>query len=131
METEWTEDVPKKVAIMIWRVKLGRIPTREVLDKMGINMNSVICPRCSRETESINHALFRCEEVIKMWQRVARWWNVDVEHIDSVGELRTMSSDAVENVRTPKLWKEMLWHFLYLVWSHRNRLVFKKEQRTL
>ena len=119
LETIWSKKVPKKIPIMIWRVKLGRIPTKEVLDKMGIDLNSVLCPRCSREIETINHALFRCEEVSKMWQLVDKWWKVDLSHIGSVEELLAFSNDVAENGRGPKRCS----------WSHRNCVVLKTDQR--
>lgn len=121
--------IPKKIAILIWRVKLGRIPCREVLDKMGIDLNSLLCPICLKEVETASHALVQCEEASKIWQAVARWWKIDLGGIGSVEELLTNCSGPEESDNQPKLWKETVWSFIYLLWSHRNRVIFDKDQR--
>ena len=49
--------IPKKVNALIWRAKLGRIPTRMALNDNGIDLDSVLCPRCGHESKDVNHAL--------------------------------------------------------------------------
>ena len=55
--TIWLKSIPKKICIFLWRAKLGRLPSRSVLDKMRVDLDSTICPRCEREMETIEHAL--------------------------------------------------------------------------
>ena len=64
--TTCLNEIPKKVYIFCWRAKLDRIPTRLVLDKMVVDLDSSHCPRCGAEVESIDHALIRCEKVRKL-----------------------------------------------------------------
>ena len=116
---------------MIWRVRLGRLPVRDTLDKMGIDLHSVLCPRCAKEVESLNHALFLCDEVNKLWREVARWWREDAANFGSLEDLLESSTNGEVTNHKPKLWKEVVWAFLYLIWSHRNRIIFKREQRKL
>ncbi|KAJ9560470.1 hypothetical protein OSB04_005630, partial [Centaurea solstitialis] len=71
LETEWPKSVPKKVNIFVWRLRLGRIPTRSVLDKMGIDLDSFLCPRCGEQIEDLEHALFKCEKVKPLWELVS------------------------------------------------------------
>ncbi|KAJ9547212.1 LOW QUALITY PROTEIN: hypothetical protein OSB04_019755 [Centaurea solstitialis] len=52
VKTIWSKLVPKKIAIHAWRVRNGRIPTRDVLDKMGIDLHSTLCPLCSEVVET-------------------------------------------------------------------------------
>ncbi|KAJ9557802.1 hypothetical protein OSB04_012416 [Centaurea solstitialis] len=44
--TMWLKEIPKKVCIFMWRVGLGRIPVRMELDRRGIDLDSILCPRC-------------------------------------------------------------------------------------
>lgn len=115
--------------ILAWRVRLGRIPCRAVLDKMGLDLDSTLCPRCLKEVETVNHALFRCEEVYKIWQAVARWWNMDIGRFETVNELLDCGGSSGESGSCPKLWIEMVWSVLYPLWSNRNRIVFEKCDR--
>ena len=103
LETEWSKEVPKKIDILIWKVRLGRIPTREYLDKIGIDLHSVLCPRCLKEVGPINHALCLCEEVRKFWQEVARWWSVNLESIDSIDSLLEAGNNREGNAHKSKL----------------------------
>lgn len=60
VETRWHKMIPRKVCIFIWRARLGRIPSRSVLERMGIDFDSVLCPRCGEMPETVNHALVGC-----------------------------------------------------------------------
>ena len=60
---KWIKSIPKKISIFIWRVMIDRLPSRSYLDKIGIDLDSSLCPRCESEMESVNHALFSCEKV--------------------------------------------------------------------
>ena len=130
-ETSWSKLLPKKIAILIWRVKLGRIPCRETLDRMGIDIHSTLCPRYSKEVETIDHAFFQCEEVSRMWRGVARWWNRDLGRVNSVENLLATCDETGESLHQSRLWKETVWAFVYLVWIHRNQIVFDAYQRKL
>ncbi|XP_071709057.1 uncharacterized protein [Rutidosis leptorrhynchoides] len=50
--------VPKKVEVFIWRVLKRRIPVRTELDKRGIDIDSVRCPLCDDDIETIDHLMF-------------------------------------------------------------------------
>ena len=106
---------------------MGRIPTREVLDKMGIELNSTLCPRCSEAVESVDHALFKCTKVHNIWVAVAKWWKVDISSVSSIYDLLESTSTSDK----PWLWEEVTWAFIYLIWSHRNRVVFENFERKL
>ena len=101
---------------------MGRIPTREALDKLGIDLHSLLCPRCEKEVESINHAFFWCDEVNKIWQEAARW-SINFANIGSVEELLEFSNGGETSGNRPRFWKEVAWSLIYLIWSQRNNVV--------
>jgi len=49
--TPWFKIVPKKVCVFIWRAIKGRLPCHLVLDKGGIDLDSILCPKCGEEIE--------------------------------------------------------------------------------
>ena len=61
-ETKWTKAIPKKIEILLWRGTLGRIACREVLDKMGIDLDTTFHPRCALKVQLVDRALFRRSE---------------------------------------------------------------------
>ena len=86
-QTTWLNVVPKKVCIFVWRARLGRLSVRSELDKRGIDLDSIICPRCESEEETIDHALVKCNKVETLWSQVGRWWKIDVDRCCSIEEL--------------------------------------------
>ncbi|XP_071739645.1 uncharacterized protein [Rutidosis leptorrhynchoides] len=62
--------VPSKVEIFIWRVLKRRLPVRTELDKRGINMDSVRCPICDDDVETIKHTMIFCAHSMDVWSRV-------------------------------------------------------------
>ena len=62
----WNSRLPKKVNILLWKIKIGRIPCRSLLNERGIDLNSILCPWCGEGVENIDHALVNCEEVKKL-----------------------------------------------------------------
>ncbi|KAJ9553900.1 hypothetical protein OSB04_017945 [Centaurea solstitialis] len=147
--TLWDSFLPKKVNLTLWRTlytifllnesfcsprflgRYRRIPTRVVLDKMGIDLDSVLCPRCGEEVEELDHVLLNCGEVKSLWTRIGRWWNKSMVGIDSVSHLLQEDADLLRNNKSKAWWVGVKWVFLYLLWSHRNRIVFDNKKTGL
>ncbi|KAJ9545729.1 hypothetical protein OSB04_025436 [Centaurea solstitialis] len=113
-KTVWLKAVPKKVSIFMCRANLGRLSVRVELDRRGVDLNSVLCPRCEREVESVSHALFGCKKVKGFWMRVGRWWGLDVSSCNSLDEVVDVGR-----------WVATILCLSYLLWSQRIKLVFK------
>ncbi|XP_071704228.1 uncharacterized protein [Rutidosis leptorrhynchoides] len=56
-ETLHNNLVPKKVEVFVWRAKKSRLPVLVKLDKRGVDRNSVRCPLCDDDVETVNHSL--------------------------------------------------------------------------
>lgn len=125
-ETKWVKSIPKKVCVFIWRTRLGRIPTRAVLDVMGIEMDSTLCPRCGETVETVDHALVNCDEVKKLWQATGRWWNLNLDLINSLNDLFGVVGQWGDNTKGTRRWIALAWCLIYFVWAHRNKVVFEK-----
>ncbi|XP_071707979.1 uncharacterized protein [Rutidosis leptorrhynchoides] len=66
--------VPKKLELLVWRANLKRLPVRVELDNRGIDLDSVRCPLCDEDLETIDHAFIFCNQVMDIWNRVFSWW---------------------------------------------------------
>ncbi|KAJ9564768.1 hypothetical protein OSB04_000734 [Centaurea solstitialis] len=130
-KTVWSRLVPRKVNVFVWRVRLGRIPTRVLLDKRGIDLDSVLCPRCGEYSEDIDHALLNCEVVKNLWLKVGNWWNKPMNGVVSVSQLLSEDEELIHNHIDKARWVGVKWVFLYLLWSNRNSLVFRNEKKEL
>lgn len=126
-ETKWMKAIPKKICVFVWRVRLGRIPSRVVLDSMGMELDSTLCPRCDKEIESVDHALIKCEEVKKLWLQTGRWWDLNLDSVSSLSDLFGVVEQLGDNEKGARRWVAVVWCFLYLVWANRNKVVFEKD----
>ncbi|XP_071714905.1 uncharacterized protein [Rutidosis leptorrhynchoides] len=68
--------VPQKLGIFVWRCRMGRLPVLTELDKRGVDLNSVRCPVCDNDIETVDHLLINCSFAKDIWSRVRRWWNI-------------------------------------------------------
>ncbi|GJY64199.1 putative RNA-directed DNA polymerase, eukaryota, reverse transcriptase zinc-binding domain protein [Tanacetum coccineum] len=59
--TTWDKDLPRKVNIFMWRLKLDKLPHRLNLSLRGIEIPEISCPSCNALVESNQHVFFKCE----------------------------------------------------------------------
>ncbi|XP_071693083.1 uncharacterized protein [Rutidosis leptorrhynchoides] len=78
--------VPNNVSIFIWRVLKRRIPVRTELDKRGIDLDSVRCPLCDDDVETIDHSMFFCRHSLDIWEQVYKWWGLGMVSNLSINE---------------------------------------------
>lgn len=70
--------------LVLKKINLLYLVCEEVLSTMpvaisheGISVSSLTCPLCTDLTEDVNHALFKCVFACRVWDGLARWWEVD------------------------------------------------------
>ncbi|XP_071689538.1 uncharacterized protein [Rutidosis leptorrhynchoides] len=116
--------VPSKVAIFIWRALKRRIPVRTELDKRGIDLDSVRCPLCDDNVESIEHSLIFCRYAMDIWVRVYKWWGLGVVSNLSINELFRGNCNRPLSPLWSSIWQALEWTCGYLIWKNRNQKVF-------
>ena len=117
--TVWNPLVPRKVNLFLWRVRIGRIPTQVELDKRGVDLDTLLCPRCGDSIEDIDHALLKCREVAKLCSRVRNWWNKDSQGVDSLNHFIHEDSNLINSSKGKNWWVGVKRIFLYLIWKHK------------
>ncbi|GJU82680.1 RNA-directed DNA polymerase, eukaryota [Tanacetum coccineum] len=123
-KTRWVNEVPKKVNIHAWKVKLDCLPTRLNISRRGMSINSILCPNCDKEVESSSHIFFSCQFAREIFARITSWWEVPFSEISSYDEWFLW----LMNLRLPLLNKQMLEGVCYTmwwnIWSFRNKNIF-------
>nr|GEV78578.1 RNA-directed DNA polymerase, eukaryota, reverse transcriptase zinc-binding domain protein [Tanacetum cinerariifolium] len=74
--TTWNSCLPRKVNTFVWRFCLDRLPHRLNLSKHGIDIESILCPICNSNVESLDHMFFSCEVASQLWRMVRIWCNI-------------------------------------------------------
>ncbi|GJY96661.1 reverse transcriptase domain, reverse transcriptase zinc-binding domain protein [Tanacetum coccineum] len=122
-ETLWNKLVPKKVNIFVWRALKGRLPVRVELDRIGIDLDSVLCPSCNNKVETCAHCLTTCGLAMSVWEKIFNWWKVRDVNVFSIDEF--FASNGNVNVPTflSRVWQVVVWS-RYFISKARNVRVF-------
>ncbi|KAJ9543812.1 hypothetical protein OSB04_023519 [Centaurea solstitialis] len=114
----------KTLRAVLREARAGGREVGRVLDKRGIDMDSILCPRCNRDVETVSHALFSCEKVKALWQLVGNWWKLDVSNAGSLQDILLAAVRNGANSKGTARWEATIRCMTYLVWSNRNNLIF-------
>ncbi|XP_071700398.1 uncharacterized protein [Rutidosis leptorrhynchoides] len=102
----------------------------ENLDKRGIDLDTVLCPFCNNEVETLKHALCDCTIAKDVWSRVSRWWNTVYVDYPCLSDRFTGSISHNGSSTSSKLWQAVEWVTGYCLWVHRNNVIFQKKKFT-
>ncbi|GKB44103.1 RNA-directed DNA polymerase, eukaryota, reverse transcriptase zinc-binding domain protein [Tanacetum coccineum] len=81
--TRWSNFLPRKVNIFVWRLSLDRLPTRLNLSLRGLDISSIVCPMCNDVVEAADHVFFGCDLSYDVWRLVRRWTNINMPSFSS------------------------------------------------
>ncbi|XP_071695872.1 uncharacterized protein [Rutidosis leptorrhynchoides] len=117
--------VPKKIEIFMWRALKKRLPVRVELDKRGIDLDSIRCPLCDDDLESVDHSIIFCKYALDIWERLFRWWGLGSFSSYSLPEIISEDSNISASTRGSKIWQATKWVCAYFIWKNRNNKTFK------
>nr|GEW40458.1 RNA-directed DNA polymerase, eukaryota, reverse transcriptase zinc-binding domain protein [Tanacetum cinerariifolium] len=85
-KSRWVKDVPIKVNIHAWKVRLDCLPTRLNISHRGLEIDSIICPTCDIVVESTGHIFFTCHLAREIFRKITCWWDVSYSEVSSYEE---------------------------------------------
>ena len=85
-QTRWVKEVPIKINVLAWKVKLDALPSRFNISRRGMDIASLSCPMCDCGVESTHHIFFVCQVARDILNKICRWWNVDYMEVSSSEE---------------------------------------------
>nr|GEW84404.1 RNA-directed DNA polymerase, eukaryota, reverse transcriptase zinc-binding domain protein [Tanacetum cinerariifolium] len=113
--TRWNHSIPIKVNVFMWRAMLNKLPTRVNLDRKGIEIDSLLCPICHEDVETVNHIFFTCDLAKVLWALLAKWWELDVPFCASILDwLSWIDSSSIFS----KAWVFLDGVGVVLMWKH-------------
>lgn len=122
----WNPLVPRKINILAWRALCAKLPTKENLKKIGLNV-PLCCKICNQETEDEDHMFARCSVTIQVWKEVQKWWYCLGELPSSCAELLNTKLAFVGPSWLADVNEAICLTFVWVIWSFRNKGVFKNE----
>ncbi|GKA65348.1 RNA-directed DNA polymerase, eukaryota, reverse transcriptase zinc-binding domain protein [Tanacetum coccineum] len=70
-KTRWIKNVPIKVNVLAWKVRLDSLPKRLNISRRGIDINSIKCLICDNEVESTSHLFFTCHIASEIFRKIS------------------------------------------------------------
>ncbi|XP_038972754.1 uncharacterized protein LOC120104917 [Phoenix dactylifera] len=116
----WRMRIHPRVALFIWKVAWGCLPTRSVLVRRGMRVpqECVVCPDIE---ETIQHVLLQCPRAREIWRSSP----APIPH--SVGSTQDFIQLLRTSVRSPRLVEEGIIraYLAYHIWLDRNARLFE------
>ena len=126
-KTRWIKEVPIKVNIHAWKVRLDGLPTRLNLSRRGIDISSILCPNCGVVTESARHIFFECSVAKDNFRKICLWWNVNFMEICSFDEWVSWFNNTRLSAKHKRLLEGVCFGLWWRIWAYRNKMVFDEE----
>ena len=126
--TRWVALVPAKVNVFAWRLRLNRLPSLVNLDRRGVDLDSLLCPICGGDVETVNHLFFSCPMAMDLWSLLARWWGMDIPFMSTMEDWYIW----VDNVKCRSVVKRCLAMVglvtCWAIWCFRNKVLFNQDK---
>ncbi|GJW41141.1 RNA-directed DNA polymerase, eukaryota [Tanacetum coccineum] len=81
--TRWFKLVPIKVNILVWRIRLNKLPSRYNMSLRGLDIPSISCLVCLVGVETIDHIFFSCSTASDIIARILVWWEFLIIELSS------------------------------------------------
>ncbi|GJZ68953.1 RNA-directed DNA polymerase, eukaryota, reverse transcriptase zinc-binding domain protein [Tanacetum coccineum] len=122
--TRWIKEVPIKVNVLAWKIKLDYLPTRLNISRRGMDIESILCPMCGKAAESSRHIFFTCHIARDILHKISRWWDISYMEVSTYEEWL----EWILNIRLPIKHKRIFEGVCYMMWWHiwsfRNKCIF-------
>ncbi|KAJ9545225.1 hypothetical protein OSB04_024932 [Centaurea solstitialis] len=124
-ETDWTGWIPSKANILLWRVLLNRLATKDNLLARGVSLSTTDCPMCLTNMENLDHLMALCSttKVVNAYLRAwVDWWPTGTS---STQDFWMQICSSRGNPVHTKVRKVIGAAFFWTIWTKRNITVFK------
>ncbi|KAG7587712.1 Reverse transcriptase zinc-binding domain [Arabidopsis suecica] len=125
----WKLPLMPKIKHFLWRALSRALATTSRLATRGMHIDTT-CPRCRREEESINHALFTCPFATMVWRLsnsiplhgtvFSPEFDTNISLLLSLTTNQTLQDDQ----------KLLPFWLLWRIWKSRNNFVFNKARES-
>ncbi len=114
----WKVQLPNNIKVFTWRALHNALPTLVNLERRKISQ-SIWCPRCKLQAETVLHAIWECDEVANCWSESTMAVNYKL-HFGDFTQLvwEIFEKQGVEGLET-------FMSISYQIWVSRNRLAFE------
>jgi hypothetical protein len=124
----WHRQIPLKVSLLVWRLLLNRLPTKDNLWRRGIlNSYDILCSAggCDK-TESTSHLFLECVTSRELWNNVCTWLGISLVMPLHLRHHLLQFSKMAGWSRSSHLFFTTIWFAsIWVLWKERNYRVFQ------
>jgi len=127
--TVWMKIAPPKVEFMTWLALLGKLNTRDLLQRKGIiTAEANTCAFCAAYQETGDHLLMGCVNSWRVWENIAEELGISIEAKQTYREFyEWWMSRRVQN----PVWKKFIivgfFATTWSIWQKRNMMIFQEQ----
>ncbi|GJT59727.1 RNA-directed DNA polymerase, eukaryota, reverse transcriptase zinc-binding domain protein [Tanacetum coccineum] len=122
--TRWLRCIPIKVNTFIWKLRLDKLPTLVNLDKIGIDVSSLLCPVCTAHVENVDHLFFSCGMAEDLWGLLARWCALDIPEVPNIVEWYSWLDSVHVSKQARSILEGIASTMLWSIWNFHNAWIF-------
>nr|GEX00314.1 RNA-directed DNA polymerase, eukaryota [Tanacetum cinerariifolium] len=123
-ETRWNRSLPKKINIFIWKALRDRLPTRWNLSRKGIELDTLLCPICDSNIETVDHTFWTCSLATSIWNKIFDWLDIDAPSPVHIKDIFTWINDLRVSTTKKSILEVICGVALWALWQFRKGLVF-------
>lgn len=124
----WGAKIPQKIKIFLWKASHNILPLRETLWKKKISQ-SIICPICKRDEETLEHAFLLCDWTRPVWFASQLQISIDRNRITTLQQWLEGWFNQLQNRPDFKDYGIMVLSCtLWGIWKSRNSVCFEGKE---
>ncbi|XP_021995600.1 uncharacterized protein LOC110892758 [Helianthus annuus] len=121
----WESWVPNKVNLFIWRAEMDRIPTKEALIRIHVNIQDDSCALCNSATENVMHLFTGCYFACGVWSAVGIWCDIGPVMAFDFIDLLHVQDQSHRGKWAQKIIRVIVYITCWVVWKLRNERIFQ------
>nr|GEW71567.1 retrotransposon protein, putative, Ty3-gypsy subclass [Tanacetum cinerariifolium] len=122
--TRWNQNIPIKVNVFLWRLKLNKLSSRVNLDRRGIELGSLLFPSCLGVFETVNHSFFNCGMAKYLWSLLAKWWELDISVCGNIAKWYDWLGSLHVPSKVRLFLEGVVGTLMWSIWNFCNLLIF-------
>lgn len=108
----------------MWWVSFDCISAKDRLLFIGIEMDSILCPSCMAEVETVVHIFTECSSLVVIWDRIIICWGLEVPCSISFHSIIHWSDLVWFTSGQRKVFEAVVFTCFWILWNFINSLIF-------
>ncbi|XP_068504156.1 uncharacterized protein [Phaseolus vulgaris] len=110
-----------------WRALINRIPTREGLNRRGVQLSSLACVLCEVKEETCQHLFLECIYAQQVWFLCLKWLGITLVQQNDLKD-HFLSFHLPQFSFNQNLVLKGIWAAIVrCIWDQRNAIIFKQD----